>query len=412
MLVAENLPAITQDLVAVNDQKWPSHPLLDELVENAKLALEQKPFPTSKNEEWKYTSLKSIEKTSVFSSAPQMPKFTIEFNGQEYIITKAQEIGSAYFSTIASLEGAHLERFAAALSNKVEKDYFPLVNLASSTGGLYIYISSGATLENLVLSVKLPTGLSKYQVFLFLEEGAKFSLSEIQSGSDDSVTIVSREIHLAKASNLSYEIIQINGLSASQIGDTKVYQAEDSISTNLTFSSGGKIVRNNLSLFLNSERCLGNMNGLYLASTGSLIDNHTLVVHDAPNSESNELYKGIVSGKGTAVFNGKILVQPDAQKTNAFQNNRNLLMSDDAAVFAKPQLEIFADDVKCSHGATTGALEEESIFYLRSRGLSETSAKVLLTAAYANEIVEKTENQKVKELLSKEVERWLSAEAQ
>lgn len=412
MLVAENLPAITQDLVAVNDQKWPSHPLLDELVENAKLALEQKPFPTSKNEEWKYTSLKSIEKTSVFSSAPQMPKFTIEFNGQEYMITKAQEIGGAYFSTIASLEGVHLERFAAALSNKVEKDYFPLVNLASSTGGLYIYISSGATLENLVLIVKLPTGISKYQVFLFLEEGAKFSLSEIQSGSDDSVTIVSREIHLAKASNLSYDIIQINGLSASQIGDTKVYQAEDSISTNLTFSSGGKIVRNNLSLFLNSERCLGNMNGLYLASTGSLIDNHTLVVHDAPNSESNELYKGIVSGKGTAVFNGKILVQPDAQKTNAFQNNRNLLMSDDAAVFAKPQLEIFADDVKCSHGATTGALEEESIFYLRSRGLSETSAKVLLTAAYANEIVEKTENQKVKELLSKEVERWLSAEAQ
>jgi Fe-S cluster assembly protein SufD len=147
------------------------------------------------------------------------------------------------------------------------------------------------------------------------------------------------------------------------------------------------MIRNNLNISINGEHCESHLFGLYIVKGNDHVDNHTVVDHRIANSYSNELYKGIINDSGTGVFNGKIFVQPDAQKTNAFQSNKNLLLSDKASMNTKPQLEIWADDVKCSHGATTGQIDSEQIFYLRSRGLDEQQAKGMLLYAFATDFL-------------------------
>jgi Fe-S cluster assembly protein SufD len=170
-----------------------------------------------------------------------------------------------------------------------------------------------------------------------------------------------------------------------------------------TITTGGRITRNNLNIELRGKNCSARLNGLYVVSDESHIDNHSLVNHASPECYSNELYKGVLDGKAHGVFNGRIYVRRDAQKTNAYQSNKSLLLSDDAVMNSKPQLEIYADDVKCSHGATTGQLDPESMFYLRSRGIGEQQARALLTTAFAEEIVNNISieftREKIKELI-------------
>ena len=159
------------------------------------------------------------------------------------------------------------------------------------------------------------------------------------------------------------------------------------------------MVRNNLNIEVNGENCYTHLNGMYLLIENQHVDNHTLVDHKKPHCESHELYKGVVNDKATAVFNGKVFVRKDAQKINAFQSNANVLLSDDATINSKPELEIYADDVKCSHGSTTGQLDEEAVFYLRARGLSEKSARKLMITAFIDDVIEKTENEEVKSFI-------------
>ncbi|MEQ8627176.1 Fe-S cluster assembly protein SufD [Ekhidna sp.] len=166
---------------------------------------------------------------------------------------------------------------------------------------------------------------------------------------------------------------------------------------NNTFSFEGAMVRNNLTINLNAENCEGHMYGLFLLDKKSHVDNNTSVDHLKPNSFSNELYKGILDEKSTGVFNGKIYVRQDAQKTNAFQSNNNILLSEDATLHTKPQLEIWADDVKCSHGCTSGQLDEDAIFYLRTRGINEKNAKAMILNAFAAETMEHVKVSSVKE---------------
>jgi Fe-S cluster assembly protein SufD len=163
----------------------------------------------------------------------------------------------------------------------------------------------------------------------------------------------------------------------------------------------GGIIRNNLNLVLDAEYCEGHLYGLYLQKGQTHVDNHTVVDNVKPNCYSNELYKGIIDGKATGVFNGKIFVRQDAQKTNAYQSNKNVLLSEGASVNTKPQLEIFADDVKCSHGCTIGRLDEESLFYLRSRGISESTARSLLLHGFAVDILDQIKIAPIREYVDK-----------
>jgi Fe-S cluster assembly protein SufD len=196
------------------------------------------------------------------------------------------------------------------------------------------------------------------------------------------------EVVVEKDANLEYYKIQNDVPQSSQVSTTLLRQVGKSYVHTVTISLDGNIVRNNLNIALEAEYAEANLHGLYFLKGKSHIDNHTVVDHVKPNCQSNELYKGIIADDGTAVFNGKIFVQPDAQKTNAFQSNKNILMSESASVNTKPQLEIFADDVKCSHGCTVGRLDEEGMFYLQSRGISEKIARSLLVHAFAVDILE------------------------
>ncbi len=195
--------------------------------------------------------------------------------------------------------------------------------------------------------------------------------------------------------------------NASQVNRTYVNQKRDSVYSNYVFSLSGEIIRNNLHISLDDENTIGNMYGLYLLDGKEHVDNHTVVDHRFPNCESNELYKGVLAGNSIGVFNGKIFVRQDAQKTNAYQQNRNLLISDNATINTKPQLEIWADDVKCSHGCTVGQLDEEQLFYLRSRGIDTDSARALMVYAFASEIVEKQPIEGLKEYLFNAISKKL-----
>jgi Fe-S cluster assembly protein SufD len=166
---------------------------------------------------------------------------------------------------------------------------------------------------------------------------------------------------------------------------------------NTTFTLSGEMVRNNHNVELAAQNCEAHLNGLFITNGNQLVDNHTLIDHQMPNCESNELYKGIAKDKSIGVFNGKIFVRKDAQKTNAYQSSKNILLSNDATINTKPQLEIYADDVKCSHGTSTGKVDEEALFYLKARGIGDESARKLLLQAFAQELIDKIEIESLKE---------------
>jgi Fe-S cluster assembly protein SufD len=201
--------------------------------------------------------------------------------------------------------------------------------------------------------------------------------------------------------------IQDDRSETNQVSTTHFRQIGKSYVHAVTISLNGGIVRNNLNMVMDAERSEAHMYGLYFLKGNTHVDNHTVVDNVKPHCQSNELYKGIIDDNGTAVFNGKIFVQQPAQKTNAYQSNKNILLSDSASVNTKPQLEIFADDVKCSHGCTVGRLDEEGMFYLRSRGISEKTARALLVHAFAIDILEHIQPQPIRSYVNQLISQRL-----
>jgi Fe-S cluster assembly protein SufD len=165
----------------------------------------------------------------------------------------------------------------------------------------------------------------------------------------------------------------------------------------------GRFIRNNMNTAFKEENAETNLNGFYFMRNNDFVDNHTLIDHAVPNCNSNEFYKGILDDSAKAVFNGKVIVRPNAQKTNAYQQNKNILLTDDSKINTKPELEIYADDVKCSHGATTGYLDKEAMFYLRSRGISEEMAKSLLLNSFASEVIERIKIAELRDDIKRQV---------
>ncbi len=218
-------------------------------------------------------------------------------------------------------------------------------------------------------------------------------------GDKHSFTNSVTEIYCAPNSSLERYKIQNDGEKAYHIGTTQVMQEKDSRFSDTTISWGGAITRNNLNSVFNGPNTECHFYGLYLLSGKQHVDNHTLADHAMPHCYSNELYKGIIDDKATGVFNGKIMVREDAQKTNAYQSNGNILLSEDATIYSKPQLEIFADDVKCSHGATTGQLNKEEMFYLQSRGIGKEEARILLLNAFAGDVIYTIKIEPLREML-------------
>ena len=187
------------------------------------------------------------------------------------------------------------------------------------------------------------------------------------------------------------------------VSKTEVYQQGESVFSMYTITLTGDVVRNNLTVVPDGEFCETHLYGLSLPIGDTHVDNHTLVDHAKPNCMSNELYKTVLDDSSSGVFNGKVFVRRDAQKTNAFQENKSILLTEKATMNAKPELEIYADDVKCSHGATTGQLDPEALFYLRSRGIPERQARGMLLHAFARDVIDQIKIEPLRELLDRRV---------
>ena len=276
-----------------------------------------------------------------------------------------------------------------------DKDPFTALNTAFSLDGTFIKVRENLVVDKpiVIYSIADPTAANwavQPRNLMLIGKNSQVSIIEnyIQYGQESAFTNTVSEIILDESAYVDYYKLEINGENAYHVGNTQVHQAGKSTFNTTTISLAGSLIRNNLNVVLDDEHCEANMHGLYLLDDQQHVDNQTMVDHKKPNSYSNELYKGILGGNSTGVFNGKIYVRQDAQKTNAFQSNKNILLSDEASINTKPQLEIWADDVKCSHGATTGQLDEEQLFYLRSRGLGQQEARSLLLYAFAIDALE------------------------
>ncbi len=376
-------------------------------------------IPSMKNEEWKYTYYNKILQQGF---APTYTPATV--NIKKDFIDKHSVSGNniVFLNGIYQPELSSLKPSAGVVftntantSEQISNDFLIELNNAFATDGLYLEISDNVILTDLieVLYIQSNTsGIIQHRNKIKIGKHAQVSLAEYYISYDNLPVYVNNVTHIEideRAIFDSYKI-QDGGEVFYITEQTFVQQAKNSTATVNTFSLSGAITRNVLQFDSQDERTLSNMNGLYLLKKNEHVDNRTLVNHNAPNCESNELYKGIIDGNAVGVFNGKIRVAQEAQKTNAFQSNRNILLSEDAAIYTKPQLEIFADDVKCSHGATIAQIEESELFYLQARGIGKDVARGLLVYAFAGELLEKIKHEALKLSLKKRIADLLNIE--
>lgn len=401
------------------------NPTLKPLRQQAILKVEKLGFPTTKHEEWKYTSVLPLLKRDFAGAFLPTPVDASRFHSarwkveglKSHVVVLVNGFFAPSFSMIhPEAEGVYVGSLKTALSHTLqplkehfgrladtEDEVFIALNTAFVQDGACIIVPAGKQMKYPVQIVNLIDGhemdrFSNSRNFAYIGKNAEATIFEQTISVGANATWANRvsEVVVEQDARVEWITLQNDQQDAHLINQMHVAQGKQSYFNAVTVTLNGGIVRNNLTLRLNGEHCEGHMNGLYLTNGNTHVDNHTLVDHAMPNCFSNELYKGVMDGESTGVFNGKILVRPDAQKTNAFQSNKNVLLSEKASVNTKPQLEIFADDVKCSHGATIGRLDEDALFYIRSRGLSEKDARALLTLAFASEVATFIKNEPIR----------------
>lgn len=392
------------------------HPLAPPtLLADARAFVSNLPVPTTRTEAWKYTRVTRIinmalqRNTSNADVTPHLLPLK-DVNATRVVLVNGQFRAdlsvlpkSANFS-IQPLEdalSAGLAQSIGTLSNQ-EGDFFEAVNLAYASSGVYIHVPKGVIVESPVYIVHLTDGEQAAAIsrtFIDVEERSALKVIQHSASTPNASGFNSQttEAFVGKNAQLEIDKIQNEQCEVFQHATEWVDQARDSRFDIRTITLQGLWVRNNLNILVNGENCSTNLFGTYMPNNKELIDNHTMVDHRVPHCESNETYKGFLNDKATGVFNGKVFVRIDAQKTNAYQQNSNIVLTDDAVMNAKPELEIYADDVKCSHGSTTGQIDEEALFYLRARGLRQQSARQLLVEAFVGEIMYEIADEAVRE---------------
>lgn len=364
-------------------------------------------FPTTKTENWKYTRLGKISKKKFNVQKGNIIDFSkFEISKEATTIVFINGFLDSSLSSSSIPHGIEFKTITESTYEigknvKLENELFNSLNTAFATDGVYIHLKEKTILEKPLQVIHILTGentVANLRNVIICEKNAQGEIIQgfFSEKVKDSFTNVITEIVVEENAHLTLNKIQYEDESCYQIATEQVDQHKNSTFTINTITLNGALVRNNLNIEINGENCSTHLNGTYLLKGNQHVDNHTLVDHKVANCESHELYKGVVNDNATAVFNGKVFVRKDAQKINAFQSNANVLLSDDASVNSKPELEIYADDVKCSHGSTTGQLDEEAVFYLRARGLSEKSARKLMISAFINDVIEKIKNEEVK----------------
>jgi Fe-S cluster assembly protein SufD len=397
-------------------------------------------FPTTKDEDWRFTPVAPIARgewkldgwtAGRLVTAAQLEPFRF---GQPDWCTLVFVDGQfrAELSHRPELPaGVRVEPFAEALARDpdfIQRSFarvaepdstpFSALNAALAHDGAVIRVAAGTDLAEPVhlLHVTTPEAAGaalQTRTILAVEQGARaqFVESFAALGNAASFTNAVTEVTVGENAWVEHSRIQRESESAYHIGLTEIAQARDSHYRSFTLSMGGALARHDLRARLDDENVECLLYGLYLGRGDQLVDNHTVIRHEHPNCRSWEVYKGILDDRSHAVFNGKVFVTPEAQKTDAKQTNRNLLLSDSARVDTKPQLEIFADDVKCTHGATVGRLDEIAFFYMQSRGIPRDVAQQLLIYAFAAEVVAEVASLPVREALDRLVHQRLGIRA-
>lgn len=382
-------------------------------------------FPTVKHEEWKYSNVTSlinkayeIDQPSTISAADldslQIPNLSgniLYFVNGHYradlsrIVSPASEVQIMSFREALTEQseavGAYFSRLADFQANA-----FVALNTAFASDGVFIRVPDGQTVAEPIImrfitDARTNSVAAQPRNLIIVGRNAEVKVVEAYRtlGDEASFTNTVTEIVVAREARMDYYKVQNDTDQSYHIGTTQVRQADNSLFYSATITLNGGFVRNDLNIVIDGEHCEAHMYGLYIPNGKQHIDNHTLVDHAKPNSYSNELYKGILEERATGVFNGKIYVRPDAQKTNAYQSCKNVVRSPDATMNTKPQLEIYADDVKCSHGTTTGQLNDEALFYMRSRGIPKEQAQTLLMYAFAEDVMNKIKIAPIREYL-------------
>ena len=384
-------------------------------------------FPTKKLEAWKYTSLNAVLKED-YSLFPEKEN-TIELaDVKKYFIDdidayKLVFIDGKYSSFLSETTHDTFDvclmssalakpKYKAVIENYFNKiakqDNLTSLNTAFANEGAYIYIPKNVEVEKPIQILNFTTGseaaiLLQPRNLIVVEQNAHVQIIERHQSltSHPALTNAVTEIFAAKDATVDLYKIQNDATNASLVDNTYIEQKSNSVVSVHTFSFGGNITRNNLNFYQRGEHIDSILKGITIIEGKQHVDHHTLVHHIEPNCESHQDYKGIYDERATAVFNGKIVVNKEAQKTNAYQQNNNILISDKATINAKPQLEIFADDVKCSHGCTIGQLDDAALFYMQQRGIPKKEGKALLMYAFANTVLESVKIPEVKQRITK-----------
>lgn len=400
-------------IVFENEMNGESKTAVHDIRKKALKTFEEMGFPTKRDEEWKYTNLKPILKHD-FRVFPKTEK-ALEFKDvKQYFLNEVDTykvvfINGVYSSWLSDTTHVNydvctfssaIKRFPEVLEKHFstiapENEAMIALNTAFAKDGAFIRIPKNQVVGKPIEMVFLSTDegmelMIQPRNLVVAESGAQVQIIERHQSLSTSTVFTNSvtEIYAASNARISLYKVQNDQKAACLVDNTSVSQEKDSNVNVGTFSFGGKLTRNNLNFFMNGENVESHMDGITIIEEGQLVDHHTLADHKHPHCYSRELYKGIYDDNAKGVFNGKVMVHRDAQKTNAFQQNNNILLTDKSSVETKPQLEIFADDVKCSHGCTVGQLDDDALFYLRSRGVPEKEAKAMLMYAFSNDALE------------------------
>ncbi|WP_461116450.1 Fe-S cluster assembly protein SufD [Spirosoma jeollabukense] len=386
-------------------------------------------FPTIRHEEWKYSNVNGLFKEAfdlddtITLTANDLNPLEIPnldgniiyiVNGRyqpelSRIISPASQVQITSFAEAIKADpdfiGSHFARYA-----DYQENAFTALNTALANDGVVIRVPDNMTVEQPIILRYITDARDKNiaaqpRNLITVGKNAEVMVAEAYRtlGDRSSFVNVVTEIALSRDARMQYYKVQNETEKAYHIGTTQVNQSDNSHFYSATVTLNGNFVRNNLNIVLNGQHAEAFMYGLYMPNGRQHVDNHTLVDHAMPNSYSSELYKGILDDNSTGVFNGKIFVRPDAQKTNAYQSCKNVVLSPGASMNTKPQLEIFADDVKCSHGTTTGKLNDEALFYMRSRGIPKDEARSLLLYAFSQDVLSQIKIQSIRDYLERVV---------
>jgi len=383
-------------------------------------------FPTARDEEWRYTNVSAIERqpfgrvdraVSVDGSklAPLLvsgltgPRLVFVDGGFSPSLSSLGALPSgASVMPLAQAVEQHADIVSAHLGQqaKVDLNGFIALNTAGIQDGAFVHLKSGVDVADAIQLLFVSTGhqhsaMTQPRNLIIAEDGARATVLEQHVAVEEAryLTNAVTEIFAARGVNLQHYRLQQESMKAYHINALFVLQSGAGEVTSNGIDLGGLLVRNDIASRLSAEQAVCTLNGLYVADGRQHVDNHTRIDHLVPRSASREFYKGVLDGRARAVFTGRVVVHPDAQQTDAEQLNNNLLLSRDAEVDTKPQLEIYADDVKCSHGATVGQLDPDELFYLQARAIDETTARDLLTYAFANDVLTRFKLQPIRAAL-------------